>query len=255
MEERTPRSILPEPYQTAARRELRKIPTWKLQEACGKLRAGVPTGIELVERNRAYALSAIEELLWERGKLPTKGSSSEVALITVPIVAAGIGALSLATLGVTALTRSPPEQRVYCQDGQYLVSVRYPGQWNDIREFVQPSNPDVIAAYSQYGPDPWNLYDAVCRNIDYRRDIGEFWAFPSEVLASGTADCEDTSNLLTSSFAAGASMPIQPLVTIKAMAMLGLIEGGRSMRPLTSEPDRSLTLSTTLPIAYLTTGR
>ncbi|GAI99964.1 unnamed protein product [marine sediment metagenome] len=75
MEERIPRSILPEPYQAAVRRELRKIPTWKLQEAYGKLRAGVPTGIELVEQNRAYALSAIEEASWERGKLSTKGSS------------------------------------------------------------------------------------------------------------------------------------------------------------------------------------
>ncbi|GAI66959.1 unnamed protein product, partial [marine sediment metagenome] len=53
------------------------------------------------------------------------------------------------------------------------------------------------------GPDPWNLYDLVCRNIDYRRDIGEFWAFPSEVLASGTGDCEDTSNLLTSLLCCG----------------------------------------------------
>lgn len=88
-------------------------------------------------------------------------------------------------------------RRVY-QDGQYLVSVRFPGQRHDIRSFVQPDNPDVVAVYSRYGPDPWNLYDFVCRNIDYRRDIGEFWAFPSEVLASSTADCEDTSNLLTS---------------------------------------------------------
>ncbi len=64
-----PRSTIPEPYQTMVRRELRKIPTWKIQEAYGKLKAGEATGIELVERNRAYALSAIEEILWERGKL------------------------------------------------------------------------------------------------------------------------------------------------------------------------------------------
>jgi len=92
----------------------------------------------------------------------------------------------------------PPTQRLFYQDGQYLVSVRYLGQWHDIRSFVQPDNPDVVAAYSQYGPDPWSLYDFVCRNIDYKLDIGEFWAFPSEVLARGTSDCEDTSNLLTS---------------------------------------------------------
>jgi len=70
--ERWPRSILPEPYQRMVRRELRKMPTWKLREAYEKLEGGEPTGIELVERNRAYAISAIEEVLWERGKLPEK---------------------------------------------------------------------------------------------------------------------------------------------------------------------------------------
>ncbi|GAI99496.1 unnamed protein product, partial [marine sediment metagenome] len=52
--------------------------------------------------------------------------------------------------------------------------------------------------YGETGPDVWSCFDWVCRNISYQRDIGEFWAFPSEVLAKGTADCEDTSNLLTS---------------------------------------------------------
>ncbi len=63
------RSILPEPYQTEVRKELRKMPTWKLREAYGKLKGGEPTGIELVEKNRAYAISAVREILWERGKL------------------------------------------------------------------------------------------------------------------------------------------------------------------------------------------
>jgi len=62
-------SVIPEPYATIVRRELRKIPTWKLKEAYEKLKAGEVTGIELVEQNRAYAISAIEEILWERGKL------------------------------------------------------------------------------------------------------------------------------------------------------------------------------------------
>ncbi len=87
-------------------------------------------------------------------------------------------------------------------NGQYLVSVRYPGQWHDIREFVQPHNPDVLAVYSQYGPDPWSLYDFVCRDIDYRQDIGEFWQTPSETLR-GIGDCEDTAILLTSLIRAG----------------------------------------------------
>lgn len=91
-------------------------------------------------------------------------------------------------------------QRFSNQDGQYLVNVRY-GQWNDIREFVQPNNPDVVAIYSQYGPNLWSLYDLVCRNINYRSDVrnaGEFWQTPSETLASGEGDCEDSSILLTS---------------------------------------------------------
>ncbi|MBA7507333.1 hypothetical protein ES706_06052 [subsurface metagenome] len=107
--------------------------------------------------------------------------------------------MCLLLLGTMALSLSRSAgQRAYRQDGRYLISVRYPGEWHDIREFVQPDNPDVMALYSRIGPDPWALYDFVCRNIDYRRDIGEFWAFPSEVLATGTADCEDTSNLLCS---------------------------------------------------------
>ena len=116
----------------------------------------------------------------------------------------GLGTASVA-LGFLALTRSSPlGRRVYHADGQYLVSVRYPGQRHDIREFVQPDNPDVVAAYSRYGPDPWSLHDFVCRNIDYRRDIGEFWQTPSETLR-GYGDCEDSSILLTSLIRAGRS--------------------------------------------------
>ncbi|MBA7677837.1 hypothetical protein ES703_86101 [subsurface metagenome] len=87
--------------------------------------------------------------------------------------------------------------RVYCEDGHYLVAVRYPGQWHNLQDFVQPDNPDVMAVYSQIGPDVWACLDWVCRNISYRRDVGELWQFPSETLR-GTGDCEDTSILLTS---------------------------------------------------------
>jgi len=105
-------------------------------------------------------------------------------------------------LGTMALLLSRPSgQRVYYQDGQYLVNVRY-GQWHDLRDFIQPSNPDVLAIFSQYGPDYWSLYDFVCRNVDYRRDIGEFWLTPSETLR-GHGDCEDTAILLTSLIRAG----------------------------------------------------
>jgi len=70
------RSILPE---TMVRRELRKMPAWKLREAYEKLKGGEPTGIELMEKNRASAVSAVEEVLWERGKLE-KGEEIGIAL-------------------------------------------------------------------------------------------------------------------------------------------------------------------------------
>jgi len=192
-------------YQTIVRRELRKIPTSKLQEAYGKLKAGEPTGIELVERDRAYAISAIEEVLWERGKLPTSSSHSsggsmaikeeELEILKGLLVPVAICTGVVVIIGV--LGRVFTARRTHYQGGQYLVSVRYPGQWHDIREFVQPANPDVLSVYSEIGPDSWVLYDFVCRNIDYRRDVGEFWQTPSETLR-GAGDCEDSANLLTS---------------------------------------------------------
>ena len=107
--------------------------------------------------------------------------------------------LLLGTLALS-LARSPI-QRVYLQDGQALVNVRY-GDWHDLREFVQPDNPDILAIYSQYGPDYWSLYDFVCHEIDYRRDVGEYWQTPSETLR-GYGDCEDSAILLTSLIRAG----------------------------------------------------
>lgn len=103
--------------------------------------------------------------------------------------------MCLLGLGILALLRSP-NFRVSYVDGQFLVNVRH-GRWHDIRDFVQPNNPEVLAVYSQYGPGPWSLYDFVCRNIDYRRDVGEFWLTPSETL-EGYGDCEDSAILLTS---------------------------------------------------------
>lgn len=116
----------------------------------------------------------------------------------LPVV--GIGTVIVVAMAL--IGRALTERRVYAQDGQYLVSVRYPGQLNDIREFVQPDNPEVLAVCSQYGPDYWSLFDFVCRNINYRRDWGEFFQFPSETLR-GYGDCEDTSILLTSLIRAG----------------------------------------------------
>jgi len=122
---------------------------------------------------------AVEEKELVKGLLPVIGIGT-VAIV----VFAGL-------VRVFALGR-----RVY-EDGQYLVSVRYPGQWHELRDFVQPGNPDVVTIYQQFGPDYWSLYDFVCRNISYRTDFGEFWQTPSETLR-GYGDCEDCANLLTS---------------------------------------------------------
>ena len=119
----------------------------------------------------------------------------------MPVISMGLGSLSVAIALLSFWRAGILGQRVY-QNGQYLVSVRYPGQRHDLREFVQPDNPDVLAVYYQYGLDPWALYDFVCRNIDYRRDWGEFWLTPSETLR-GYGDCEDSAILLTSLIRAG----------------------------------------------------
>lgn len=59
-------NVLPRETQKEIRRRLRTVPTWKLQEAYNTLRAG--QDITLVDLPHAYATSAIEEALWERGR-------------------------------------------------------------------------------------------------------------------------------------------------------------------------------------------
>jgi len=116
----------------------------------------------------------------------------------LPVASVGLGVVSIAVAIMTGGRSASLAQRVYYQDGQYLVSVRYPGQWYELRDFVQPGDPDIAAVYSQIGPDVWANLDFVCRNISYRRDRGEFWQFPSETLAQEEGDCEDSSLLLCS---------------------------------------------------------
>jgi len=124
----------------------------------------------------------------------------ELELLKGMLPAIGIGTAAVVLIAV--LGRVFTARRAHYQGGQYLVSVRYPGQRHDLREFVQPSNPDVVAVYSQFGPDYWGLYNFVCQNVQYVADIGEWWRFPSETL-KGYGDCEDTSILLTSLIRAG----------------------------------------------------
>ncbi len=42
----------------------------------------------------------------------------------------------------SSLAVNVPE--VHYEDGQVLVEVRNPGEWHDIRDFVQPANPEVV---------------------------------------------------------------------------------------------------------------
>lgn len=88
--------------------------------------------------------------------------------------------------------------KVRYQDSGYLVAVRRPGEWYDIRDFVQPYSPEVQRIYGWIGPSVEGCLDFVCQNISYRKDVGEYWQFPVETLARGIGDCEDTSVLLTS---------------------------------------------------------
>ena len=118
----------------------------------------------------------------------------EVLKTLLPMVGVGTAVIVVFALSVRTFAMS---HQAHYQDGQYLVSVRY-GQWHDVKEFVQPDNPNVVAVYSQIGPDPWALYDFVCRHVAYKREVGEMWQFPSETLARGKGDCEDTSFLLCS---------------------------------------------------------
>ena len=89
-------------------------------------------------------------------------------------------------------------RRAYRLNGQYLVSVRYPFQWNDIRSFVTPFDSAVLEVYSQIGPDAWQCLDFVCRYVTYKRELGEMWQFPSETLALTEGDCEDSTFLFVS---------------------------------------------------------
>jgi len=34
--------------------------------------------------------------------------------------------------------------KVHYDDSQVLVSVRSPGEWHELREFIQPANPDIL---------------------------------------------------------------------------------------------------------------
>lgn len=118
--------------------------------------------------------------------------------LSLPIVSVGIGVLSLAITVMSLRRSSALGQRVYYEDGKCLVSVRVPGQWYRLQDFVQPGDPAVRDIYRETGPDAWRCLDWVCRNISYRWDVGEWWGYPSETIERTSGDCEDSSILTCS---------------------------------------------------------
>jgi hypothetical protein len=110
------------------------------------------------------------------------------------LAALGLSGACFGIIGLVAIQRLGIGIRVRYVDGRYLVAVRYPGEWHELREFVQPFDPSVVGAHA----DTWSCLDWVCRNIRYKEDVGEFWQFPSETLATREDDCEEHAFLLVS---------------------------------------------------------
>ncbi len=101
-------------------------------------------------------------------------------------------------LGIIALQRSSWRRRVYYQNGQYLVSVRYLGQWHELRDFITPMDAEVQKVLSETGYNLEHCLDFVCRNIRYQPDFGELWRFPCETLRARAGDCEDSTFVFVS---------------------------------------------------------
>lgn len=51
------------------RQVLRKIPTWRLKEALEAAQKGAETGLAIMDKTRVTVISALEEMLSERGEL------------------------------------------------------------------------------------------------------------------------------------------------------------------------------------------
>jgi len=88
--------------------------------------------------------------------------------------------------------------KVHYEDSQLLVEVRNPGEWHEIREFVNPHDAEVQRIYYDVGPDAWALLDWVCHNVSYNPDNGEWWSFPGETVRKALGDCDDSASLTCS---------------------------------------------------------
>ncbi len=99
--------------------------------------------------------------------MATKEEWNNVYFSAMAIASVAVGALGV-TIGLLALKRSQAEAagvsslettgyaplgvnipKVHYDNGQVLVSVRSPGEWHDIRDFVQPASPEVISTINR----------------------------------------------------------------------------------------------------------
>ena len=147
----------------------------------------------------------------------TKEDWNTVYFTVIPLLGVGVSAVGVA-IGLLALQRSQAQAvgigslepatgyaplgvntpKVYYADSQVLVEVRNPGEWHELREFINPLDPGVQRIYHQVGPDTWALLDWVCKRIQYRLDDGEWWRFPAETIIGTQGDCDDSAILLCS---------------------------------------------------------
>ena len=92
----------------------------------------------------------------------TKEDWNTLYYTVMPILGVGVSAFGVA-IGLLALERSKVQTagvgslgrpghvplgvntpRVHYDNGLVLVEVRNPGEWHELREFIQPANPDVV---------------------------------------------------------------------------------------------------------------
>jgi len=82
-----------------------------------------------------------------------------------------------------------------------LANVRNDGQYYPIRSLVQVDDPDV-REIARVLVQADNFAEAVHEFVNsftsYRREIGDFWALPAEMLTARAGDCDDSSILLCS---------------------------------------------------------
>ena len=91
----------------------------------------------------------------------TKEDWNAVYFTVMPILGVGVSAIGVA-IGLLALQRSQAQaagvgsleptgyaplgvsvRKIHYADSQVLVEVRNPGEWHELRDFIQPESPDV----------------------------------------------------------------------------------------------------------------